>query len=284
MKNPYKRTDVFACNYQGHAKFKHRVSAFHVMRQKKCYPQGCLMFKWVCELRNKGKTCYRGFNFTGRLCEGCRYFLDEKIHYQPRILISGAKFEAFQRELEEFDEWMSEFQNRELDILCEISSVKPRFKKIISNGKGQLRLDGYVLVLRHGYIGVTEFDDYFYANISSHQQDRLRFAPDNKFEARGRMALDRGRVVFNKIWAITFQDRSGHSAWNNSRALVSRTTATEFQRQPESCIKCPSGALVDTIEIQNGQKSFRRSLYCLEGMRDVQTCYMAAADKVDLCL
>ncbi|MBN1560400.1 hypothetical protein JW998_09130 [candidate division KSB1 bacterium] len=283
MKNPYKRTDVFACNYQGHAQFSNRVSVFHVLRQKNCYPQGCLMFKWSCELKNKGKSCYRGFNYIGRLCEGCTHFLDEKIHYQPRILISAAEFEAFQEELEEFDEWIAEFQNRDVDLLGTISSVKPRFKKTIANGKGQLRLDGYLLVLSHGYIDTTEFADYFYAKISPQQQDRLRFAAGDTFEARGRMNLDHARVLFNKMWAVNYIQRSGKPTWNNSRALVARAAATEFQAQPESCIKCPYGALIDTIEYVDGQKQFKRSLYCLEGIVDPQVCYISTADKVDLC-
>ena len=283
MKNPYKRTDVFACNYQGHAKFKHRVSAYHVMRQKKCYPQGCILFKWSCELKNKGKKCYRGFNYVGRLCEGCTHYLDEKIHYQPRILLSGKAFQEFEIELEEFDEWVMEHQDRDLDVLCEINSIKPRFKKFISNGKGQLRLDGYLLVMSHGYIGLTEFDDYFYANISPGQQDRLRFAPDDKLEARGRLTLDHGRLLLNKIWGVSFDFRSGQETWNNSRALVSRVSATEFQNQPESCIKCQYGALVDTITVQDGQKQFKRSLFCLEGIKNPQLCTLSVMKKVDLC-
>lgn len=283
MKNPYKRTDVFACNYQGHAKFKHRVSVHHVMRQKKCYPQGCLFFKWSCELKNKGKRCQRGFNYVGRLCEGCTHYLDEKIHYQPRILISGKAYEDFETELEEFDEWVMEHQGRDLDVLCEVNSIKPRFKKTISNGKAQLRLDGYLLVMRHGYIGMTEFDDYFYANISPGQQDRLRFAPGDTFESRGRMTLDHGRVVFNKVWSVIFESRSGKETWNNSRALVARSSASAFENQPESCIKCQYGALVDTTELLDGQKKFTRSLFCLEGINNPQACTISVMKKVDLC-
>ncbi len=284
MKNPYKRTDVFACNYQGHAKFNHRVSVYHVMRQKKCYPQGCILFRWSCELMNKGKRCHRGFNYMGRLCEGCTSYLDEKIHYQPRILISGREFDEFQNEVEEFDEWVMEHQDRDLDIMCEVSSIKPRFKKTISNGRGQLRLDGYVVVMRYGFIGLTEFDDYFYANMSPNQQDRLRLAPGDKFEAKGRMKLDHGRVLFHKLWGVIFDYRSSQPTWNNSKALVARSSATEFKIQPESCIKCKYGSLVDTIELVDGQKKFSRSLFCLEGIRNPQECLVSVMEKVDLCL
>lgn len=284
MKNPYKRTDVFACNYQAHAKFNNRVSAYHVMQQKKCYPHGCIMFKWDCVLKNKGKSCVRGFNHVGRLCEGCTYYHDEKIHYQPRVLLSGAEFETFKEQLDEFDEWLQTHQHRDLDIWCEVSSIKPRFRKYFSNGKGQLRLSGYLLVFNYGFIGLTEFDDYFYAHISPHQQDRLRMAAGDQFEARGRMLLDRGRVLFPKLWAIEFTSRSGKPTWNNSKALVAKMSASEFKSQPESCMRCSYGALVDVAYYVDDQKQIKRALYCLHGVQDPALCSHHAFEKIDLCM
>lgn len=272
MKNPYKRTDVFTCNYRGHEKFDHRVSVYHVLRSKKCWPQGCLMFRWNCELKNKGRSCRRGFNFVGRLCEGCTHYLDEKIHHQPRLLLSSAEYEDFLQQVEEFEEWVEEHRDRDLDVLCEVSSIKPRFRKTIAEGKGQLRLDGYLVVMKHGYIGLTEFDDFFYGNLSPGQQDRLRVAPGDRFEARGRMTIDRGRMLFTHLWGIQFEERSGQETWNNSRALVAKSSAVEFDRQPENCIRCPNGALVDVTEIEDGQKQFKRTLYCLDGVQDPQVC------------
>jgi hypothetical protein len=283
VKNPYKRTDIFACNYESHAKFEHRVSAFHVMKQRQCYPQGCLMFKWSCALKHKGKRCPRGFNYVGRLCEGCTHYLDEKIHYQPQILLSGADFEDFKTEIEDFNEWVAEHQDRDLNIWCKVSSIKPQFKKTQSAGNRQLRLDGYLIIVRHGFIGLTEFDDYFYINISPNQQDRSRFALDDTFEAIGRMSFHHGRLLFNRIWGIEFEHRSHAETWNKSRALVARSSATEFSNQPESCIQCPKGALVDTVDIENGQKQFHRSLYCLEGVKNPQACYIFALEKMDMC-
>jgi len=58
------------------------------------------MFKWACALKNKGKKCPRGFNYIGRLCEGCTHYLDEKINYQPRLLISDREFESFRLDYE----------------------------------------------------------------------------------------------------------------------------------------------------------------------------------------
>ena len=78
MINPYKRTDIFRCKYPAHARFEHQVSTYHVLRVKNCFPQGCLSFKWRCELMDKGKRCIKGFKFIGKKCFGCRFFYDEK--------------------------------------------------------------------------------------------------------------------------------------------------------------------------------------------------------------
>ena len=87
MINQYKRTDVFRCNYESHAKFENKVSVYHVLKKKKCWPTGCLSFKWTCRLLNKGKKCIRGYDFMGKKCDGCSYYDDIKIHNQPQSLI-----------------------------------------------------------------------------------------------------------------------------------------------------------------------------------------------------
>lgn len=283
MNNPYKRQDVFSCNYETHAKFDYHVSVYHVMRSKKCYPQGCVMFKWDCERKKKGSRCPRGYDYVGRLCEGCTYYQDEKIHYQPRLLLSNAEFEQFLVELEEFEEWLSVNLDHDRQIWCHIDSVKPRFKRMISSGKGHFRLDGYLLVISHGFIGLDEFNDYFYVNITPRQQDRWRFAPGDSFDAIARFGMDRGRVVFHRLRAVDIEHRSGKDTWNNSQALVARLSAKPFSQQPEMCIRCRYGALVDTVEYRRDQKTFRRSLICLQGITDPQVCSVNAFEKIDMC-
>ncbi|RPI01235.1 MAG: hypothetical protein EHM72_06965 [Calditrichaeota bacterium] len=241
------------------------------------------MFKWTCALKNKGKTCIRKFNHIGRLCEGCSHFLDEKIHYQPRIVIDNAAFERFQQEIEEFDEWVAEHRERDLDIWCRVRLIKPRFRKIIYGAKAQLRLEGYLLVSKEGFIGLTPFDDYFYAYLTPQQQDRLRISANDTFDARGRMKLDRGRVLFSALWAIQIQERSGGITWNNSRALVAKNSAVELSDQPESCLHCPYGALADVVIQEKQQNKLVRTLYCLEGYPTPEVCGFQAMEMLDRC-
>lgn len=284
MKNPYKRTDVFICNFSAHARFEHKVSVHHVLKVKKCFPQGCFYFKWFCIRKNKGQTCVRKFNYIGRLCEGCTHFRDEKMHYQPRINLSALEFERFKQELDAFEEWYFEIQGREVNLWCEVDSIKPRFNKQISDGKGHLRLEGYLLILKTGFMDTTEFDDYFYITISPQQQERLRIAPGDQLSARGNIKMDRGRVLFPKIWGVDIEKRSGDVTWNNSRALIARQSASCFVTQPAKCINCPQGALVDTVERRGGRIQQYRELFCLAGIAAPEECYIQISNEVDLCL
>ena len=283
MQNPYKRTDIYACNYAAHAKFKFRVSAYHVEKVKKCFPQGCIIFRWSCALFNKGKSCPRKFKYVGRLCSGCAHFVDEKINYHPSIKVSDIEFVHFREKMEQFEEWISENRNKDHEILSDVNSVKPYFKRTIIDGKGQIRLDGYLLTFKNGFIGREEFDDYFYAQISPNQQERLKFARGDKFEAKGRFVFDRGRVLFPRIWAIEFERKTGDYAWTNSEALVVRQTATLFKNQPENCLRCRYGALVDVTEKNYGNIVQKRELYCLEVIAEPSLCYIHANRKIDYC-
>lgn len=283
MKNPYKRTDVFVCNYEAHARFKNRVSVYHVLKEKKCYPQGCIFFKWSCQLRNKGKKCIRNFKYMGRLCEGCTYYLDEKVNYQPRLKLSALEYERFKEELQTFDDWIDEIKGRRISFWCRVGSLKPRFKRFIDINHGHFRLDGYVVVSKNGFIGSTPFDDYFYLYLSPRLQERLRLAANDTFEAKGYVTLDRGRVLIQRVHHIDFEERSGEKAWSNSEALVSREVATKFSHQPETCLHCAHGALVDTRERKGGREILRRELYCLQGIADPETCYIAPLEKIDMC-
>ena len=283
MKNPYKRTDIFRCNYQDHSKFDYQVSTYHVMYNKKCYPQGCIMFKWSCALKDKGKTCVRGYNYIGRLCDGCTHYTDEKIHYQPRINVTSREFEIFKTELEEFEDWLAEVRNRDVNIWVEIDSIKPRFKKYIHGKNGQIRLEGYILIFKNGYINQTSFEDFFYAYISPRQQDRFRLAPGDSFEAKGLLTMDHGRILISKLWNIDIEHRRGNETWNNSKALVARQTATHFKFQSDNCLHCPKGALVDVIEKKDGSLEMSRELYCLEGMKDHSLCYVHALEQLNNC-
>ncbi|MBN1543758.1 hypothetical protein JW992_16565 [candidate division KSB1 bacterium] len=283
MKNPYKNQDIFACRYQAHSKFSYRVSVFHVLKAKKCYPQGCIYFKWSCRLLAKGQRCVRKFTHVGRLCQGCKHYEDEKVHLVPILQISEDDYTAFLEEVEEFDDWIESMRHRDVDFYCVVDSIKPRFRKEVMGAKGQFRLNGYVVVARYGFIDRSEFDDLFYVNVSPVQQERERIAPGDRFDACGQVLLDRGRVVISRVRRIEFQERSRKPTWRNSEALVARQVATRFARQTDTCLGCPKGALVDVSETRNGVVQHWRELYCLAGVADPRECYLYSLEKFPQC-
>ncbi len=283
MINPYKRDDVFECHYETHAKFRNKVSAYHVLKAKKCYPQGCLMFRWSCQRLDKGKRCVRRFNYVGRLCEGCTHYIDEKIHYQPRLCLSDLEYRRFNEQVREFDDWLAEIEQKPVAFRCRIDSIKPKFTKMIMGNRGQVRLNGYLGVARSGFFGWTEFEDIFFLSISPRQQERFRLAPGDVLEGQGTVVLDHGRVLLKKIWALELEERSGERTWSNSDALVAREVATRFSTQPEECLHCPHGALVDVTEKHHGQTEMHRELYCLEGIAESDQCYLLPRVRIDAC-
>lgn len=280
MNNPYKRNDLFACHYARHAAFANRVSAWHVLVAKKCYPQGCLEFRWSCALLNKGKRCSRGFNRMGRLCPGCAQYRDEKVHYQPRLLLTPAEFARFQQEREAFDEWVDENQGREKDVTFRIDALKPRFRKELDAHGARLRLDGFLLIARAGFIGSEAFDDYLYAIITPQQQERFLLAPGDLLDGRGTFTLDQGRLLFPRLHAIEPTERSGAATWRSSQALIARQSARPLQGQPERCLHCRQGALIDVLDRRSRPERRRRELICLEGLEGESSCYYQAAEQL----
>lgn len=280
MKNPYKRSDLFTCHYTRHTAFDNRVSAYHVLVARKCYPQGCLEFRWSCALLNKGKRCTRGFTRMGRLCSGCSHYRDEKVHYQPCINLTPAEFARFQQELETFDDWIAENKGREHDISLRIDLIRPRFLKEIDRHHARLRLEGYLLSTRSGFIGIEPFEDPFYAIISPSQQERLALAPGDELDARGAFVLDRGRVLFPHLRSVEVTQRSGTPAWSNSRALVAKQNARPLPRQNHKCLRCPEGALVDLVDRSGREPRSRRELICLQGIASAGSCYFQTMEQL----
>ena len=283
VKNPYKRTDVFVCGLQAHGKFADKVSAYHVLKAKQCFPQGCLYFRWSCSRKNKGLSCKRGYQFVGRLCEGCSFYQDSKQHLQPKLVLSDPDYQAFLRDVEEFDEWLQTVKDREVATAFRINAVKPRFLKEVDGDHGRVRLSGYLLNMEEGFIDREFFQDPFFAITSPGQQEQYKFAPGDEVEARATIKMDRGRLLLTRLRSVHFESRSSLPTWNNSKALVAKAAASYFPRQATGCLLCPHGALVDVTETVRNQVVQRRDLYCLAGMPDQTECYLYALHKVDLC-
>ena len=283
MQNQYKRKDIFSCNYQTHQKFDNCVSVYHVLRSRKCYPQGCLYFKWHCSILEKGNSCKRGYKYVGRKCVGCKYYFDEKIHYQPGITVNPDEFRQFEQDLSEFEEWLFENEGKEVSFFGQLHSIKPRFHQIQDRSHVHIRLKGWLLIFGEGFLGTLHFKDPLYLHISPHQQERNLFAKGDQFETKAIIYIDRGRIVLRKAHHFEFETRSGEVTWTNSQALVARQAATMFKGQNETCLSCEFGALVDVEDNSDSARSTHRALYCFKGIADPKVCYLHGIKIIATC-
>jgi hypothetical protein len=276
LNNPYKRLDVFQCRHESHADFRGRVSPYHVLREKKCYPDGCISFIWDCTLLNKGKSCIHRYRSVGKSCKGCTYFIDDKIHFQPECIVDAEGYEQFLEDLETFETWMQKLQYKRPSVAGRIQSVKPHYKRVLHEKETHTQLRGYLLVIRPAYIGTDAFQDTLYIRISEGQMNAFRFVPKMKLECTGEIRLDRGRLILFRPGRFEIVRKGWGTPWTRERALVSIKTAKQLESQPTQCLACPWGALVDTEDLRDSESPFRRRLFCLKGVEDYRGCYVRA--------
>ncbi len=280
MQNPYKRTDVFQCNLEAHRAFGGRVSVYHVLKEKHCYPQGCLYFEWHCTLLEKGSRCIHGYNYVGRNCRGCTYYLEEKIHLQPVLKISPETYAEFLETVESFDQWLEANRFRQRSISGRIHSIKPWIEETRHADGRHLRLLGYILVFKRGFIGMDAFDDTFYVRITERTMKSNHFLPKMKVEMTGEVLEDRGRIFIRKPGRFEILSRGWGRVMGRDAALVAMKTATYMEEQPDRCLGCRWGILVDVTD-QSGRETLKyRSLYCLKGVADPVQCYVDAEHRL----
>jgi len=282
LKNQYKRQDVFRCSHKAHFKFEKSVSVYHVLLEKKCFPQGCLYFFWKCRLLNKGNSCPKGFEHVGKKCFGCREYYEEKVCYQPELLLKQEEFEKFKKSLEEYQEWLEEVSGKDVEFSGEVNSVKPHLKKIIYPKGVSLKFKGFLLSFKKGWIDRVFFDDYLYARISVGAQRRLNFSRGDKLDFKARLIVDRGRIVLERVRYVEFSEKAGSPSWDLSEALVARSTGTEFDCQPERCLVCEKGCLLDVVDKSSFKEKIYRHLFCLAGTEDPENCLYDLKKKLEM--
>lgn len=272
-RNEFKRMDIFRCRHDSHEKFEYKVSAVHILDRKACFPNGCAYHRWRCKLFEKGKACVRGYNYVGRLCSGCEYFIEDKVSNRPELKISEAEYANWRERYDEFAEWVEQKQSRPVNVLGVISAVKPRFQRFIYPKTNELRLRGFQISFAEAFIEHDHLEDDCYAVIGKEVQDRLQLAAHMKLEFRATFTLNRGRILFEKLHRLEIVARSEEPAeWNSSNALVARSIATGFEWQPAKCLKCKHGVLADVEDRRQPETIEKRQLYCLQGMPHPDLC------------
>jgi len=280
VENPYKRSDVFRCRQEAHRRFGGKVSAHHVLKEKKCWPFGCIYFVWHCIRLEKGGRCPHRFTVPGRKCTGCMHYVEEKLHFQPELILDAEAFERFDEQRESFDAWFEKACSVRQAVAGRIAAVKPWFEKSVEPKASGLRLRGYLLVMKKGFIGLDALDDVFYIRVPRTLMAQHRFVPKMKIEMSGEIREDRGRIVVHHPKNIETMNRGWGIRWTDENALVSVRTATLLEEQPDRCLACPWGALADVIDRSDREERKYRNLFCLKGIIDPDACYVQAERKL----
>jgi hypothetical protein len=281
-KNEYKRQDIFRCRHDVHEKFEYNVSTYHILRRKNCFRNGCIYFRWHCKLFEKGKPCYRGYSHIGRLCDGCKYFYDEKVHNCAQLRVSEKDYEEYLLRLQEFEDWLEANSGREIEVEARVENVQPRFDREIRHKHSRTSLRGFQATFAEAFVGMDHLEDVCYAHLGANQQERLRLSAGMRIEFRCNLTLDRGRIVFERLRGLHVLESSGKPAWTKSDALVARSIATPFDVQASKCLKCEFGALVD-VTMESGNRDVqRRQLFCLQGVAHPDDCTLHTGPWVEV--
>ena len=270
--NQHKRQDVFRCSHKAHFRFENNVSVHHVLKEKRCFPEGCIYFLWKCQLLNKGKSCPKGYQHVGRDCFSCKNYFDEKIIYQPEIILNPEEYKKFERDLEEFEEWLEGTVGKWVEFSGKVNSVKPHFRKIRYGTKETLSFPGFLISFKEGYLDRVFFKDHIFVTLSRRTQQNLKFARGDEVEFQARLRTDRGRIVLERIRYVEFPHKEKALSWSLSQALVAKNTGKEFDCQPEKCMLCENGCLLDVVEKTDKSSPIRRHLFCLIGVENPEEC------------
>lgn len=268
ISNPLKRTDVFRCTHLAHKDFDFTVSAYHVLAEKKCYPDGCIDFRWHCALLKRKEKCHRGFSFVGRECHSCKYFVEEKNQRVPRLLISGEEYEEFKERVEEFTGYFEGLRGKTIDFSGTIASVKPMIVGLDdSNGR---RLAGFLMRFKEGFFGADNIRSPIYAHLGTGAQQNHGLRAGDVVDFNCYAFIDRGRIVLKKIRRISVLRRGDGYLWEAAKARVAVSSGNFLDRKPRKCRSCEMGVLVDSGDGDCGRSS--RRIFCMQGMDDPSEC------------
>ncbi len=266
--NPLKRSDVFRCTHTAHRNFDFSVSAHHVLKEKECYPDGCIGFKWHCSGMKGNKKCHRGFTTVGKDCTYCKYFSEEKDHRVPKLLITEEEFVQLEECINEFEAYFKDLRGKIIEFSGVVASVKPQVVETDSiEGR---KLGGYLVQFNHGYIGIDLIKDKIYAQISIGYQQRHRLKAGDSLEFNCYVFLEKGRLVLKKLRKIQVVEDGEGFVWDKGQAMVALSIGRFLETKPKKCRRCPMGLLVDSDGEKCGGQ--RRRIFCLQGIENVGEC------------
>ena len=270
FKNLYKRSDVFSCPHSAHYRFGGMVTPHHILNEKKCYPDGCIVFMWKCRLLDKGHACPKKFKHVGRLCFSCKEFFEDKYIQKPKLNISDIEFRRFKLDMEEFDYWLSDVAGRKIELEAVVRTIKPNFRTIGHPNRERYVFRNWLAVFDSAHVNIDLFDDTCFARISDKTQERYQLSEGDKISCRAVLNFDRGRLVFTRLHNMEVTKNGNEPEWSRTEADVAAATASRIDIQTEKCLGCRFGCLIDGSDRDGRNGS--RSLLCLAGQQLPDEC------------
>lgn len=267
----YKIRGLFHCNHPLHRRFDSEVSPYHVLRDKKCYPEGCVEFLWRCRLSGKGKKCPRGYRHVGRNCFSCKQYYEIKVCRTPETNLDEKELAQYFKDLDEFEFWLSGLEDKKVEFSGTIADINPSLQMFRDNGRSSTRLNGFIITFDSGHIGIDLFDDPLYLRIGSTFLARWRPAPGDQLEFRALLAIERGRMVLSRPTGIELTRGDSEPVTDFSKALVARATGRIVRDDISLCRHCQYGSLLDVHELRPKENHYRR-FYCLKGNENAASC------------
>ena len=271
-KNLYKQTHTFRCVHDIHRHFNSEMSPFYILSQKQCFPDGCVYFHWKCRLLAKKKTCFRGFSHVGNKCFNCKYFYEDKRHQYPELITTNDENGSFMDKFSDFEEWVDALKSSR--VVCEgkIAGISPNLSLRQQNNHHNISAHGFLIRFEEGYIDNYLFEDSFYLSISPMSQNSLLLREGDNLEFEASLTIDRGRLKFIKSGRFQFFGRGVEKPLRKNDVLLALETYTIQENQPNKCMSCAYGTLVDVENSNNGPS---RVMVCLQGVADYRYCALS---------
>jgi len=269
FRNHYKRPDIFSCHHSSHHRFGSAVTPHHILNEKKCYPNGCIVFKWKCRRLDKGHACPKKFGHVGRKCFSCKEFFEDKYMQAPQLRISEDEYARFRTNLEDLDFWLNGIVGNEIELEATFAAVKPNLRA--SGTRNQFyHFVNWLAIFESAHVNYDLFDDACFARMSEKTQSRYRFKEGDRILCRATPIFDRGRLIFTRLHGIEATTNHGNPEWDRARVEVAAATASRIDMQTEKCLACRYGCLIDMNG--NGRSPQNRSLLCLAGQKLPEEC------------
>jgi hypothetical protein len=194
------------------------------------------------------------------------------------MVLPAGGVENFKRDLRKFESWLEGLRGREVNYSGTVFSVKPRLTMDPSRN-WRRSFCGFLIVFAKGFVNMVHLEDFCYLRVSGRTQERYRFRRGDRLDFFARLNENRGRVVLSKINRVEIEERAEGVWWNENRARVALKTGSVIDGQPEKCLQCENGCLVDVVRTPTMDTGARRRLFCLEGVKDPGLCHCVKIEK-----